>query len=222
MIAKKDYGKDYYEPALGTEPSAGGYSEFKRSVVFHYISEIDAKRLGVGKLDATRWASWRFYKKYITRFRGAKVLELGCAKGFLVEDFRSFGVNIIGIDFSVYINNAATSNTQHHISYGDARVDLSKYQDNEFDVIVGLRFLPCIADVDLINLMDEIKRISRVQIHTVDDLEFYQLHSDKFNAVAMTNIHNSYNIKTLAEWREITGEDSIVTSIGDEIWEEIR
>ena len=208
VMQKSEYDKNYFEADNTRDTHPVGYSEYKRTVIFDAITTRELWEL----------AHFNFFDLHRSKLENAKVLELGCSKGLLVEDFLSFGVNIIGIDFSNYIISQVKKELKSLVKLGDA-LDLSSYKNNEFDVVIGLRFLPCIADADLPNLIREIKRISRFQIQVVDDLEFYLAHPKKFK-IGIVNTH--YNVKTLAEWRTIVGNQSITTSIGDEIWAEYR
>ncbi|MEK6862007.1 MAG: hypothetical protein AABY07_08640, partial [Nanoarchaeota archaeon] len=55
------------------------------------------------------------------------------------------------------------------------------------DVIFTCRFLECIDDMDLIQLINEMNRISKKQIHIIDE----QPNSD------------FYNVKTLKTWKNL-------------------
>ena len=101
--------------------------------------------------------------------RGKKILEIGCAKGFVVEDLRSFGADAYGLDVSSYAIGKAIEAVKPFLTVGDVRTHLKNYKDNEFDMVFSLRFLECIDEADLPALIIEINRISKFQFHELDE-----------------------------------------------------
>lgn len=68
--------------------------------------------------------------------KGAMVLDVGCAKGFLVKDFRDLGIEAEGIDVSRYaIENAVTP----HVKVGNAK--RLPYFYKSFDLAVSINTL---------------------------------------------------------------------------------
>lgn len=120
---------------------------------------------------------------------GKKVLEIGCAKGFVVEDLRALGIDAYGLDVSSYAIGEASPAVAPYLTVGDARTALAAYRRNEFDVVFSLRFLECISDADLPGLISEMNRISRDQFHVIDTFP------------AGGSVTNYYNVHTLAEWQ---------------------
>ena len=120
---------------------------------------------------------------------GKKVLELGCAKGFVVEDLRSFGADCYGIDVSLYAIGKASDGVKSFLTIADVRTELSKYSVNEFDVVFSLRFLECIPETDLPALIAQINRISKFQFHHLDEFVGAKAGASKF-----------YLNKPLSEW----------------------
>jgi 2-polyprenyl-3-methyl-5-hydroxy-6-metoxy-1,4-benzoquinol methylase len=105
-----------------------------------------------------------------------KLLEIGCAKGFLVEDLRELGVNAFGLDVSPHAVSSAPAAVQPFLAAGDSRTALSGYSNREFNALISLRFLCCIPEPDLPALITQMNRISRFQAHVIDETpnpEFY-------------------------------------------------
>lgn len=100
---------------------------------------------------------------------GKKVLELGCAKGFVVEDLRNIGVNAYGLDISSYAIGEATEAIKPYLTVGDARTYLTNYSNREFDAVFSLRFLECIPEANLPGLVTQINRISKFSFHVIDE-----------------------------------------------------
>jgi cyclopropane fatty-acyl-phospholipid synthase-like methyltransferase len=101
---------------------------------------------------------------------GKKVLEIGCAKGFVVEDLRGFGVDAHGLDVSSYAIGEASDAVKPYLTIGDARTDLSRYKNKEFDVVFTLRFMECVPESDIPWLVAQMNRISQFQFHVIDEV----------------------------------------------------
>lgn len=70
-------------------------------------------------------------KPYVNK--NAKMLDAGCAMGFMVELARSYGYNAYGFDPSSYALSRATSGIKQYVS--KATVKTASYPKNYFDVI---------------------------------------------------------------------------------------
>lgn len=145
-IQPNEYDVNYFDGKLGN-PHPGGYFDYNRNDWMN--NEIN---------------------KFISLLNPAvlankKTLELGCAKGFLVEDLRNAGVDAYGIDISQY----ATENAPiPQVTQGDAR-DLSAYSRNEFDILYSVRFLECLDPADIPQLVSDMSFIAKSQIHIIDE-----------------------------------------------------
>lgn len=166
VIQPEEYNQNYFDGKLG-DPHPEGYWEYERS----NWMDGELGRFLQGLNPAV--------------LANKKVLELGCAKGFLVEDLRGYGVDAYGIDISQYaIDNAPTA-VQSFASVGDIR-DLSSYNNKEFDYVYSVRVLGCLDPNDLPVVIDEINRISKNQIHIIDEPSYGST--------------NYYNLQTKENW----------------------
>lgn len=157
ILQPNEYDASYFDGASQPMRHNAGYSKYER----WYRNE------GEGSLG-------EFWKDYAQRWinhlalSGKKVLEIGCAKGFLVKDLRDAGVDAYGLDVSQYAIDNCEPEVAPYLTVGDARTALSGYARNEFDVLISLRFLECIPEADLPALITEMNRISKLQVHVVD------------------------------------------------------
>ena len=124
---------------------------------------------------------------------GKKVLEIGCAKGFVVEDLREMGVDCYGLDVSSYAIGKAAEVVKPFLTIGDARTYLSNYSDNEFDLVFSQRVLECFNPKDLPNLISEMNRISKSQYHLINETS-----------------NSYYNEQPLEEWSKLGFEEGII------------
>jgi len=170
VLKPKEYDISYFDGKKTTYSHNAGYAEYKRW-----------KRFG-NDFVPTEESTGEYFRDLALRLKNdyslanKKVLELGCAKGFVVEDLREMGVDAYGIDVSQYAIDQASPAVKPYLTVADARTHLSTYKNKEFDVVFSRWFLSCIDDADLPNLIKEMNRISKLQVHIVREEmppEFY-------------------------------------------------
>lgn len=148
-----DYGKSYFDPERNL-----GYSDYVRTSEF----EILAKQL-FDRFDLLH----------------KSVLDVGCAKGFLVKSLRDLHVDALGVDVSSYaIKQGEKLENNQFLLIGDAREDLNSFEDGEFDLVVGIDFLDCFSEQSLKKIIPEINRISKKQFHKISSIgneKWYQI-----------------------------------------------
>ena len=68
--------------------------------------------------------------------RGDRVLDIGCAKGFLVKDLVNLGINAYGIDISEYAVSIGALETKDRLIIGTA--DQLPFPDRSFDAVLSI------------------------------------------------------------------------------------
>lgn len=114
------------------------------------------------------------------------VLELACAKGFLVKDLRDAGVNAIGMDVSSYALGQCEEGVAPYLIQGDVRTGLGQFSNKQFDVVLSFRLIECLTDTEITQLITDCNRIGKKQVHVItvgDDLN-----------------NQYYNWRTLQQW----------------------
>ena len=92
----------------------------------------------------------------------SSVLDVGCAKGFLLHDFLEEvpGIMIAGIDISGYALSEATDLTKPSIYMGNAKQ--LPFPDDAFDFVISINSLHNILDrAEVADALREIERVSR-------------------------------------------------------------
>src|SRR3990167_2949315 len=117
---------------------------------------------------------------------GKKVLDIGCAKGFIVEDLRSMGVDAYGIDISTYAIGQAAEAVKPYLTVADLRTHLSTYQAKEFDFVFSRWTLECLSDAEITEVVKQLNSIAKTQLH----IEREDCRGDYYNA------------KTVREWAD--------------------
>lgn len=177
ILQPEEYDASYFDGRSQPLQHNAGYDKYER-----WYRREGENSLGEYYKDAAR--------NYINHLAIAnkKVLEIGCAKGFIVEDLREQGVDAYGIDVSAYAIGQASEAVAPYVSVGSI-YDLSAYSRNEFDIILTRRLIECLDEVDLPDLITEMSRIGKKQVHIIQEApnpQYYRTHPiqwwlDNFN-----------------------------------------
>ena len=151
----------------------------------------------------------RFWKDTVKRFRDyyqlkddARILDVGCAKGFMMYDFKKLmpQAHIEGIDISQYALDNAVAEMRPFIRLGNARE--LPYADDSFDLVICINTIHNLPLAECKQALRELERVSaRDAFLTVDawrnDREKESML--KWNLTAKTYRH-------VEDWKEIFAE----------------
>ena len=89
----------------------------------------------------------------------AKILDVGCAKGYMVYDFKRQypGLEMHGVDISEYAIKNCHPEVKDNLQVGEA--ESLKFEDNYFDLVISIN---TVHNLELENCVASIKEISRV------------------------------------------------------------
>lgn len=90
---------------------------------------------------------------------GSRVLEVGCAKGYVLVEFHKLGLEVAGIDLSDYAVDHSYPDIKEFISIGDA--SQIPFDDDSFDFVLGKEVLPHLPEDKLRSTIQECMRVSR-------------------------------------------------------------
>jgi SAM-dependent methyltransferase len=92
---------------------------------------------------------------------GARILDIGCAKGFLLHDFLDAvpGADVAGIDVSRYAIEHAMPSVRDRLTVGSAAA--LPYADNSFDLVVSINTLHNLRVGELDSALREMERVAR-------------------------------------------------------------
>ena len=93
--------------------------------------------------------------------KNARVLDLGSGRGEWIQLMASLGYDPIGIE----ISESMASNIKdpkYRIILGDLKTELSKLEDDYFDVITGFHVIEHLTSTELIDLLKEVKSKLRI------------------------------------------------------------
>jgi SAM-dependent methyltransferase len=110
----------------------------------------------------------RFWQPVIPTFQkhwnlnsSSKVLDIGCAKGFMMYDMKELipGIIVKGIDISEYAISHALEDIKPHVQVADA-ANLP-FDDNEFDVSISITTIHNLEIDDCAKALQEVERVSK-------------------------------------------------------------
>lgn len=125
------YDKDYYEN--GVEKRVSGYTDYhwKPDYVLPMANSLKAK------------------------LKPFRVLDYGCAKGYLVKAFRLLGVRAFGYDISKYAIDNADEDVKAHCSN-----TMASYGSEDFDLVIAKDTLEHVSKEDMPGVLKELFRVT--------------------------------------------------------------
>lgn len=155
-----------------------------------------------GYLYDGRWRTvvWDMILQYGLR-SGARVLDVGCAKGFLVYDMARFGLDAYGLDVSPY----AVVECPHPGVVGRLHLGTASelpFLDQSFDLVVSINTLHNLERARLIRALREIKRVSRGSMFVQVDSYRTAAEREEFLSWVLTAEFHGYPEDWLAVFEE--------------------
>jgi SAM-dependent methyltransferase len=141
----------------------------------------------------------------------SSVLDVGCAKGFMMHDMAEIipGITVKGIDVSGYAISTTIEDMRPHVQVADARK--LPFDDNSFDVVISINTIHNLVLEECGQALREIQRVSKGRAYITVDA--YRSEEEKermfaWNLTAQTIMH-------VDEWKAFFAE---VGYSGDYYW----
>lgn len=151
------------------------------------------------------------FQKHYGLHAGSSILDVGCAKGFMLHDFAALipGITVKGVDVSQYAVENAIEDMKPHVQVASA-VSLP-FPDKSFDVVISVTTVHNLDRDDCATALREIMRVSRG--HAFITVDAYRDDAEKermfaWNLTAKTIMH-------VDEWKAFFRE---VGYTGDYHW----
>ena len=153
-ILAKQFGKDYWDG-----DRRYGYGGYHYDGRWRSVAENMADHYG---LEA-----------------GAKILDVGCGKGYLLYEFTQVvpQARVAGIDVSKYAIDNGKEEVRQLLQMGNA-IDLP-FEDNSFDLVVSINTLHNLYNFDLKKALQENERVGKQHKYVVVDS--YRTEQEKVN-----------------------------------------
>lgn len=160
----------------------------------------------------------RFWTDTVRRFRDhyqladdASVLDVGCAKGFMMYDFKKLMPNmtIAGIDISQYAYDHAIEDMKPFVKVGNAKA--LPYPDKSFDLVISINTIDYLPLEECKQALQEIQRVTKK--HAFISVHAWRTDKErelllKWNVTALTYMH-------VDDWKKLFNE---VGYAGDYWW----
>ena len=150
-ISRK-YGKDYFDGSRMY--GYGGYS-------------YDGRWIPVAK----------DIKKILKLKKGSKVLDIGCAKGFLVKDLVDIGIDAYGLDISEYAIKNCHPDVIGRLHLGN-QIKLP-FNDNTFDCVLSINTLHNLTRKECLKALFEINRVNKTNNSFIQVDSFRNINEQK-------------------------------------------
>lgn len=160
----------------------------------------------------------RFWQPVIPTFQkhwgltaGSSVLDVGCAKGFMMHDMADLipGITVKGIDISDYAIETAIDTMRDHVSVADAK-DLP-FDNDSFDVVISINTVHNLDLDECKTALREIERVARKGAFVTVDAYRSDEEKERMYAWNLT----AKTIRSVDEWIELFDE---VGYSGDYYW----
>lgn len=141
----------------------------------------------------------------------SSVLDVGCAKGFMLYDIKKLipGIKVSGIDISHYAVNSADEKISKFLQVGNAKS--LPYEDNSFDFVISINTIHNLDKEECGMAIREISRVSKINSFiTVDAFrtEEEKRRMFEWNLTAKT-------ILSVDEWKKFFNQNNYT---GDYFW----
>jgi len=101
------------------------------------------------------------FQKHFNLSASSSLLDIGCAKGFMLKDLAELipDITIKGIDVSEYAIEHAMADIKSNVQVADAKN--LPFPDNSFDVVISINTIHNLERDDCAKALSEIERVSR-------------------------------------------------------------
>ncbi len=183
-----------------------------------------ARQFGKEFFDGDRLAGYGGYiydgrwKSVVERFRDyydltseSSVLDIGCAKGFMLHDFMQIipGIKVAGIDISQYAIENAIESVKPLVKVANAKE--LPFPDKSFDLAISITTIHNLPLEGCKQALREVMRVSRKHAFITLDSWHDEIERDrmeKWNLTALTYM-------SIEEWKQLFAE---VGYTGDYYW----
>jgi ubiquinone/menaquinone biosynthesis C-methylase UbiE len=176
---------------------------------------LEAKKFGANYFDGDRSTGyggytydgrWRSVAKNIIQHYGIKpgmkILDVGCAKGFLVKDFilEDPRIEAFGLDISEYALLNCEPEVIGRLHLGSA--ENLPFPTNSFDCVVSINTLHNLPRVGVIKAISEIERVSKGRSFIQVDSYFSAQQKELFEKWVLTAEYHDFPEKWLETFQE--------------------
>lgn len=151
------------------------------------------------------------FKEYWNLNSETSVLDVGCAKGFMLYDLIKAipNIKIRGVDISEYAINNCIEPLKKFLSVADAKN--LPFEDNSFDVVISINTIHNLDKEECAIALQEIQRVSRGKSFITVDAYSNEIEKERMYAWNLT----AKTIMSVNEWKIFFDQ---VGYTGDYFW----
>ncbi|MCF7762489.1 MAG: class I SAM-dependent methyltransferase [Verrucomicrobia bacterium] len=144
---------------------------------------------------------------------GARILDVGCGKGFLLYEFTQVipGAQVVGIDVSAYAIQNAKEEVRPQLGLGNANA--LPFANESFDLVYSINTLHNLYINDLWMALKEIERVGRESKHVT--VEAYRNEREKVNLLywqlTCRAFHTPHEWEWIYQQAGYSGDHSYIT-----------
>ena len=137
------------------------------------------------------------FKKYYNLNSSNSILDVGCAKGFMLYDFSKAipGISLSGIDISEYAINNSIPEIKKLVRVANAKK--LPFSDNFFDLVISINTIHNLEQNDCADALREIARVSKK--YSFITVDAYRNEEEKKRMLAW-NL-TAKTIMSVSEWK---------------------
>lgn len=141
----------------------------------------------------------------------SSILDVGCAKGFMLHDFQQIlpGIKVVGIDVSEYAIENCIPSQKENLIVGNAKS--LPFEDNSFDFILSVNTIHNLELEECKKALREIERVSRRGAFIMVDA--YENENEKEDLLNW--VLTAKTILSVDKWKEVFQETGYS---GDFFW----
>lgn len=151
------------------------------------------------------------FVEYYNLKDGSKILDVGCAKGFMLYDFKKYNetFDLHGVDVSEYAIRNSVEDVKEKLKIADAKS--LPYEDNTFDLVIAINTIHNLDYKECAVSLNEISRVSKKNAFLTVDAYRNEEEKKRMSAWNLT----AKTIMSVDNWIEFFKENNYD---GDYFW----
>jgi len=197
-VLHKSTNRDYIARVNDAEYPKAKAAELAKKFAYDYWDGDRRVCYGGYRYLEGRWGKVaRAIAQHYSLPKKAKILDIGCGKGFLLYDFLKVipEANIFGIDISEYAIANSKPEIRDRLKVGNS--NKLPWPENYFDLVISINTLHCLHNYDLEDSLTEMQRVGKE--HKYLCVESYRNEQEKANLLYWQVTCEAFN--TPEEWQ---------------------